>query len=265
MMIFLRIFLISMGMVFLIQCDSGSSSPVPLPEDRIFKVNERWVCSKNLGITVFPVNSQPVILTSGFSDFKPVWSKSGSMIVFFRLVTSNPSVSYWKTQIWVVNADGTGLRQLTSGLYGDFNPTWTRDGTNMIIFNRLDMNTGTYGAYIISPAGNIGDEVLITDLNYSEGANSGLIDGRIFIDRDTPQGMKSFLLTPNPGEVGTYQEIQRSTIYPWHKFSVSPSETRVTFMLDYDYDTGSFGDSILFYADFIIYKSSILYFILADN
>lgn len=42
---------------------------------------------------------------------------------------------------------------------------------------------------------------------------------------------RSFLLTPNPGRVGTYEEISRPTTQLWHKLSVSPSETKVAYML----------------------------------
>src|SRR6056300_1243370 len=48
-------------------------------------------------------------LTTGHHDFKPSWSKTGDMLVFFRRVKNDPDVSKWKTAIHIIHADGTGL------------------------------------------------------------------------------------------------------------------------------------------------------------
>ncbi len=231
-----------------IQCDSNSRLSLN-DDDKVFTTGERWVCSRNFSITINSANNEPISLTSGYYDFKPVWSKTGSMITFFRLKVYNTTVSRWKTAIYVINDDGTGLRQLTSGAYSDFNPTWTRDGSNKIMFNRvnIDANPETGRVYIISPTGNIGDEQLVSDPKYFDFAYSGLTDGRIFIDRMSDWPMRSFLLSPG---TMTYEEIQRSTTRPWHKASISPSETRITFMLDFNDDIDTYADSVIYYADF---------------
>jgi hypothetical protein len=83
-------------------------------------------------------------LTTGHHDFKPSWSKTGDMLVFFRRVKNDPDVSKWKTAIHIINADGTGLHQLTDGAHTDFNQTWTRDGKNTPIWNRRNPKTGGY-------------------------------------------------------------------------------------------------------------------------
>jgi len=56
----------------------------------------------------------------------------------------HPDVSKWKTAIHIINADGSGLHQLTDGTHTDFNQTWTRDGTNTPIWNRKNPETGGY-------------------------------------------------------------------------------------------------------------------------
>ena len=83
-------------------------------------------------------------LTAGHNDFKPSWSKTGDMLVFFRRLKNDPDVSKWKTAIHIIHADGTGLHQLTDGTHTDFNQTWTRDGTNTPIWNRKRTHTGGY-------------------------------------------------------------------------------------------------------------------------
>ncbi len=92
--------------------------------------------------------------------------------------------------------------------------------------------------------------------NGYEWAFSGLKDGRIFIDRVSfhggaaPATARSFLLSPRPGGTAIYQELRRPTRKLWHKLSVSPSETRVAYMLDQDGDMSTYQDVVLYYADF---------------
>ena len=81
-------------------------------------------------------------LTSGHWDFKPSWSKTGDMLVFFRRLVNHREVSQWKTAICIINVDGTGFHQLTDGTHTDFNQTWTRDGTNTPIWNRKNPEDG---------------------------------------------------------------------------------------------------------------------------
>ena len=102
------------------------------------------------------------------------------------------------------------------------------------------------------PDGSLGDEQLISHPSnaYYEWATSALKDGRIFIDRKGNDFARSFLLTPNPGKLGGYEEIQRPTEKFWHKLSVSPSETKVAYMLDEDRKLHTYKDVVIAIADF---------------
>ena len=53
-------------------------------------------------------------------DKHPAWSPNGSQIVFF----SNRDVG--RAQIWIMNADGSGQRNLVSSEFEDVYPVWTR-------------------------------------------------------------------------------------------------------------------------------------------
>ena len=79
---------------------------------------------------------------------------------------------------------------------------------------------------------------------------SGLKDGRIFIDRISNSSRKSFLFTPNPGNEGIYEEIKRPINKLWHKLSVSPSETKVAYMLEMNDHIPSYEDVLICIADF---------------
>jgi len=235
-------------MIFCITCSPNKSNK-PGEDNYVF---DRWASSENLEITINSSDGERIVLTSNHQDWKPSWSPDGSQLTFFRLFNGyNQSTDNWKTSIGVINSDGSGLRFLTSGDYPDFNPTWTRDGTNMIIFMRYSgIPDQKLKIYMISPDGSSGDEILVSDpsFRYHEWACSGLKDGRLFIDR-TGYGFQNFLLTPSHGKKGTYEEIRRPTSLYWHKLSVSPSETKVAYML-YAPNERPWEDAIICYADF---------------
>lgn len=67
------------------------------------------------------------------------------------------------TKICVINANGTGFKELTSGKQGDFNLTWIRDGSNKIIFIRYLKKTKQWQTYMTSPMAKAGEEQLISD------------------------------------------------------------------------------------------------------
>ena len=98
-------------------------------------------------------------LTTGHWDFKPSWSKTGDMLVFFRRLVNDREVGNWKTAICIINVDGTGFHQLTDGTHTDFNQTWTRDGTNTPIWNRKNPSTGGYQVMASKVGGKPGEEI----------------------------------------------------------------------------------------------------------
>lgn len=249
-----KIFALTFTLLLLVsyRCSKNMSSPTAgdnLGEDNY--VFDRWASSENFEITINSTDGESIKLTRNNQDYKPTWSMDGTRLTFFRMLEYEQGFGISKTKIGVINSDGSGFRLLTVGDYPDFNPTWTRDGTNMILFTRYDREPILrMKIYMISPAGSPGDEILLSDpsFQYSEWACSGLKDGRIFIDR-WGNGFKSFLLTSSPGERGEYEEIERPTTLYWHKLSVSPSETKVTYMR-YGPNDRAFEDAVICYADF---------------
>jgi len=126
-------------------------------------------------------------LTSGHQDFKPSWSKTGDMLVFFRRLKNDRIVTNWKTQIHIINVDGTGLHALTDGTHTDFNQTWTRDGTNTPIWNRKNPATGGFQVMASKVGNKPGQEIALTDKRYHTWAYSCLVDGRILVQCAHPQ------------------------------------------------------------------------------
>ncbi len=237
-------------------CNESNTNPeVPWMK----MTDARWASSTDLKIVIHQQDQDSIELTQGNYDFKPSWSKTGSMLTFFRLIKYGSAFHMWKTKLCVINVDGSGFRELSDGSYADFNPTWTRDGTNMVLFNRYAKDDPSNNLiYMISPTGDIGDEILLSHPDHSfEWVFCGLKDGRLFVDwvdffTDPKPTVRSYLLKPKPKEIGEYEEIIRPTEKMWHKLSVSPDETKVAYMLDNDDDMSTYEDVVLYFADFVM-------------
>jgi len=75
------------------------------------------------------------------------WSPDGRKLLFLAEHMSAPRCGYCD-RLWVLNADGSGLRDLTQGISGGFgtpasDPVWSPDG-RMIAFVRLNTRHGVY-------------------------------------------------------------------------------------------------------------------------
>ena len=177
-----------------------------------------------------PITEPPV---KSWEDFKPSWSKTGDMLIFFRRVKNDPVVVKWKTKICIINADGTGFHELTDGKNTNFNQTWTRDGTNTPIWNRRNLKTGGFMIMKSKVGAKPGQEVCITNPKYHNWAYSCLIDGRILVQCMHPkQGWGYFLMTPNPKGEPKYQRIDTAGLAGkglLDRISISPSEDKVCF------------------------------------
>ncbi len=75
--------------------------------------------------TMFPdTDKSPIVknLTNNpADDSTPVWGPDGKLIVFASTRDGRP-------QIYLMNADGSGLRRVSNGQADDFSPTWSPDG-----------------------------------------------------------------------------------------------------------------------------------------
>jgi Tol biopolymer transport system component len=89
------------------------------------------------------------------NDVFPNWSPSGRQIAFTRYgvdMKADRPASDTGTHIWVINADGTGERQLTDGPSVELSGSWSPDGT-MITFFRVGTTGGDAGIWVINADG----------------------------------------------------------------------------------------------------------------
>jgi hypothetical protein len=171
-------------------------------------------------------------LTTGHTDFKPSWSKTGNLLVGFRRTKDDPVTVNWKSAIFVIGVDGTGFHQLSDGQCSDFNPTWTRDGLNAPIWNRKNPATGGFYVMRGKVGGKPGEEVAITDETFHTWAHSCLIDGRILVNSFHPKlGWGVFLVTCRKGAKPLYEAVhcELATQGQLHRASISPGEKKVCF------------------------------------
>jgi len=173
-------------------------------------------------------DSKPI--TTGPGDMKPSWSKTDGKIVFFRVTKFAAEVTDWRTAICVVNVDGTGFRKLTDGTQTDFNPTWTRDGSEKAVLNRLDHGNGRFAIYMTGPGANPGDEYVVSDKRLSSYAYTCLKDGRIFVSCwNHPSGPGYFLMTPSADGKPKYERVNFAFELEGSidRVSLTPSETKI--------------------------------------
>jgi Tol biopolymer transport system component len=76
----------------------------------------------------------------------PAWSPDSRQIAFVQLVESDD-----RYHIVVVNADGTGRRQLTSGTTNDIEPQWSPDGKTIAFLSDPNaVNAALSGQYLLT-------------------------------------------------------------------------------------------------------------------
>lgn len=83
------------------------------------------------------------------SDLRPAWSPDGTRIVFQREVDPRNH----DTEIFVINADGSGLQQLTSSPGADQLPAWSPDGTKIAFISYRDNPSNGSGVFVMNADG----------------------------------------------------------------------------------------------------------------
>ena len=95
--------------------------------------------------TIGPDGTELVRLTEGNLDTNPRWSPDGQRIVFTRFL--DPFVEGTEFELFVINADGSGLTQLTDDFtFSSSEADWSPDG-DWLIVGSLDLDGIRGGVY----------------------------------------------------------------------------------------------------------------------
>ena len=101
----------------------------------------KWIAFGGGGIHVARIGAAATRITNPGKDVDayPDWSPDGTRIVFAR-GRGNENNSFVAWTLYVVNRDGSGLRQLTQsrGFLGESAPSWSPDGNTIAFERRLD-------------------------------------------------------------------------------------------------------------------------------
>jgi len=216
---------------------------------------DRGVCSRDGAICIIDLESgAETPITTGHTDMKPSWSIEGDMIVFFRVTRMRERVQDWHTAICAINADGSGFRQLTDGEFADYNPTWTRDGTNRIIYSRYFPGRARSVIHLIDLSGGTVTDEIISNPDKSEYALSALKDGRILIISNRAIFTALYYLFNPDAKPG--EEAYQSVRYDFKmkglmdRCSISADERKVTYEYKRGYSSFNYLGKVIYVADF---------------
>jgi dipeptidyl aminopeptidase/acylaminoacyl peptidase len=99
-------------------------------------------------------------LTAGSADLSPDWSPDGTKIVFQR-----SPVLFDDSEIYVMNADGTGVQRLTDNSVYEENPVWSPDGRK-IVFGR-ESPVGHFSLWTMNSDGS-GEGLAIAEARFAD-------------------------------------------------------------------------------------------------
>jgi hypothetical protein len=87
------------------------------------------------------------------------------LIAFLGDVSGTPGSADFRSEVYVVRADGTGLRKLTDTPdVGELVPVWSPDGTRLAFLRDVDeMQQGTAGATVVVVDPTTGEEILAVE------------------------------------------------------------------------------------------------------
>jgi len=123
---------------------------------------------------------------NGYADQEPVWSPDGSKIAWVRY--PQETCNCGPSDVWVMNADGTGRHNLTNDRADVSDPTWSPDGSQLAF-------TLSYGIYVIDADGT--DEHRISPVGSFDFDPAWSPDGQLIAFASSADNIEMFTMRPD--------------------------------------------------------------------
>jgi TolB protein len=162
----------------------------------------------------------------------PAWSPDGSKLAFQYSLVDRAFVGSLnvKAGIWMVNADGTGLHQVTQRTPGsswDFGPQWSPDGSKLV-FYRVDFKAKADAVFTVDIDGTGLFQVTPWALGAGDGPDWSP-DGQWLLFRGEPKDGSSNVYKARPdGTELTNLTNELPSGYHYLSSSFSPDGTMIT-------------------------------------
>jgi TolB protein len=172
-----------------------------------------------VAMKALPVSAQETQNLSVFEDAYPSWSPDGSKIVFQSTRAGD------ENQLFIMNADGSGVKQLTFTEAGNLTPSFSPDGTKIAFQSERD---GNREIYVMNADGT--NQTRLTDEETEDSHPKWSSDGKYIIFdsvRANPGlGMENiFIMNADGSSVERLTEREEVDSYS----SLSPDGTKVLF------------------------------------
>ena len=163
---------------------------------------------------------------------QPAWSPDGTKLAFRYTLVDPAYVDSFRlsSAIWIVNADGSGLHQVTQRTPGstwDFGPQWSPDGAKLV-FYRVDLKRQADAVFTVGADGTGEFQVTPWELGAGD-APDWSPDGQWLLFRAEPKDGSSNVYKAHPdGAALTNLTRQGPRGYHYLSSSFSPDGTKIT-------------------------------------
>src|SRR5215203_6769564 len=173
----------------------------------------------------------------GVQELDPDWSPDGSKIAFDRSSDSGNT-----SAIYVMNADGSGVTQLTPAGGSERRPSWSPDGSKIAYDGYYPLDSGNFDVYVMNADGSSQ-----TNLTNTPGMGNGVQEldpdwspdgSKIAFDRSSDSGNTSAIYVMNADGSGVTQ-LTTAGGYERHP-AWSPDGSKIAYESYQPLDSGNF-------------------------
>lgn len=129
--------ILSVAWVSLLACGDEPTGLETDPRGLILYSRESTHASSEIWVVRPDGRAARQLTSNNVWDGHAHWSPDGRRVVFASERDSNPGWPVRRSEIHIMNADGSNVQKLTNGIDGSSGPRWSPDGTR-IAFNRRD-------------------------------------------------------------------------------------------------------------------------------